>query len=379
MRVLHLISSGGMYGAEAMLLNLASAQTRFGCKPIIGVFENTHVPHIELAKAANERGLEVEIIPCRGRLDLKTMHTIRGFIRSNGVCLVHGHGYKSNLYGFLSARQLGVPFVATCHLWTGASRIVRLYEYLDSLILRRAQRVIAVSDAIGDSLRKARIQREKISVIYNGTDLQERQNCQPTLREELGAGGRVIVGTVGRLETQKGFEYFIKAAKEVLAEFPEVLFIIAGEGSLRSRLERMIREMGLASKILLLGKRTDMAGVYASLDMFVLASIDEGMPMTVLEALAARRPVVATNVGALEKLIIPERTGMLVEPRDVLGLRDAMLRCLRNPSFARDLGRNGEEHVRTSFSSDGMARSYLNVYRQVLAQGELNVFSAQAS
>ena len=379
MNILHLISSGGMYGAEVMLLNLASAQKRFGCNPFIGVFENTHVPHLELAKAASARGLAVEVIPCRGRLDLKTMHTIRRSIRANDVCLVHGHGYKSDLYGFLGAKPLGVPFVATCHLWTGASLTIRLYEYLDSLILRRAQRVMAVSDAIADCLHKARVQRDKISVIYNGTDPPTTHDCQPTLRQELAVGDRVIVGTVGRLETQKGLEYFIMAAKEVLSEFPEALFVVAGEGSLRSKLERMISDLGLVSNVLLLGRRTDMAGVYASLDLFVLASIDEGMPMTILEALAARRPVVATKVGAVEKLIIPERTGVLIEPGDVPGLREAMLRCLKDPPFARDLGKNGEEYIRTSFSSDVMARSYVDVYRQVLVHHKLGAVSSQAS
>jgi glycosyltransferase involved in cell wall biosynthesis len=378
MKVLHLISSGGIYGAEVMLLNLASAQKRLGCKPVIGVFENKHTPHVELARVANEQGLTVEVIPCRGRLDLKTIHILRRSIRNSGVSLVHGHGYKSNLDGFFSSKPLGVPFVATCHLWTGASLTIRLYEYLDSLILRKATRVVAVSDAIADCLHKAGIQRDKISVIYNGTDLPARTKCQPTVRQELRVGDRVIVGTVGRLETQKGIEYFIAAAKEVLSEFPQVLFVVVGEGSLRSKFQRMIIDLRLSSNLLLLGRRNDMAGVYASLDLFVLASIDEGMPMTILEALAAGRPVVATKVGAVDKLIIPERTGMLTEPRDVAGLRDAMLRCLRDPSFALDLGRNGEEYVRTSFSSDGMARSYLDVYRQVLVQRELSVVSSHA-
>jgi glycosyltransferase involved in cell wall biosynthesis len=373
MKILHLISSGGMYGAEVMLLNLASAQKRLGCEPVIGVFENTHQPHMELAKAASDRGLAVEVLPCRGKFDRKTIGSIRRSIRASSACLVHGHGYKSDLYGFLSAKPMGVRFVATCHLWTRASRSIRFYEYLDSLILRRADRVVGVSDGIAECLRKSGIPQQKISVIYNGTDLPATIDCQPTLRQEIGAGNKLIVGTVGRLEEQKGLEYFIAAAKEVLTQFPGVLFVVAGEGSWRSRLEHMISDLGLTSSVLLLGRRTDMAGVYASLDLFVLASIDEGMPMTILEALATRRTVVATSVGAVEKLIIPERTGMLVEPRNVPALRDAMLRCLRDPSSAQELGHNGEEHVRNSFSSDAMAGSYIALYRRVLSELETNV------
>jgi glycosyltransferase involved in cell wall biosynthesis len=263
-----------------------------------------------------------------------------------------------------------VPIVATCHLWTEASLTIRFYEYLDSLVLRRTERVVGVSDAIADRLCKTGVPRNNVSAIYNGTDLRAKEDCEPTLRQELAAGERIIIGTVGRLEEQKGIDYFISAAKEVLAEFPDVLFVVVGDGSLRSRFEHMISDLGLARSVRLLGRRTDMAGVYASLDLFVLASINEGMPMAILEALAASKPVVATRVGAVEKLIIPERTGMLIEPRDIAGLRDAMLRCLRHPSLARDLARNGEQHVRSSFSSDGMARDYANVYRQVLDQHE---------
>ena len=265
-----------------MLLNLASAQKDLGCEPIVGVIRNEHLPHIEVAEEARKRGLQVEIFNCSGRFDRKPLAAIRDFLRAANVSLAHGHGYKSDFYGYFSTKPLGLPFIATCHLWTGASPTIRLYEYLDSLILRRTERVVGVSDAIAHRLRDSGIPRSKISVIYNGTDLPETRNFQSTLRQELGVGDRVIVGTVGRLEEQKGLEYFIMAAKEVLAEFPEVIFVVAGEGTLRHRLERMISALGLASSVLLLGRRTDMAGVYASIDLFVLASIDEGMIMMIL-------------------------------------------------------------------------------------------------
>lgn len=366
MRVLHLISSGGMYGAEVMLLNLASAQKRLGCEPILGVFRNEHSPHIEVAEQARTRGLQVEIINCSGRFDYKPLGTIRKVLRKEDISLVHGHGYKSNLYGYFAANALGLPFVATCHLWTGASPGIRFYEFLDSLILRRAHKVIGVSEAISNTLRKSGLSPEKVSTIHNGTDFSSCGDASPTLRRELGIGERILVGSVGRLEEQKGFEYFLRAAREVLSEFPKTQFVVVGEGSLRSRLEALTHELGLGTNVLLVGQRNDMPGVYASFDLFVLASIDEGMPMTILEALALGKPVIATAVGAVEKLVIPEKTGLLAQPRDVPALRDAMLRCLKNPTFARELGRKGEAHVRKSFSAEGMAGNYLEIYRQIL-------------
>jgi glycosyltransferase involved in cell wall biosynthesis len=355
-----------------MLLNLASAQKRLGCDPIIGVFRNALHPHLEIADEADRRKLQVAIFECNGRFDRKLLRRIREFVRDRDISLVHGHGYKPDIYGYLSARAVGIPFVATCHLWTGATLPIRFYEFLDSFILRRAQAAVGVSDAITQIVERSGVPRANISTIYNGTDFSRFRAAAPTLRAELGIGDRVLIGTVARLEEQKGLEYFIRASREVLSELPDALFVVVGDGSLRSRLDGLIRRLGLKSKVLLLGQRNDMPGVYASLDLFVLASIDEGMPMTILEALAVCRPVVATQVGAVDKLVIQERTGLLVEPRDVPALRNAMLRCLKNPSFALELGRNGEEHVRNSFSAEGMAGNYLQIYEQALRGQETN-------
>ena len=370
MKVLHLISSGGMYGAEVMLLNLACAQKRLACEPVIGVIRNKHMPHVEVAGEASSRGLQVEIFNCSGRFDRKPLGTIRNFLRREDISLVHGHGYKSNFYGYFSANTLGLPFVATCHLWTAASPAIRFYEFLDSLILRRAHRVVGVSDTVSNTLCKSGVPPEKVSTIHNGTDFSLFADAFPTLRRELGTGERILVGSVGRLEEGKGFEYFLRAACEVLSEFPKALFLVVGEGSVRSRLEGLIQELGIGRSVLLVGQRNDMPGVYASLDLFVLASLNEGMPMTILEALAARKPVIATAVGAVEKLVISEQTGLLVPPRDVPALRDAILRCLRSQGFAETLGKNGQKHVQAFFSANDMARKYVELYERILAQQE---------
>lgn len=373
MRILHLISSAGMYGAEAVVLNLTAAQKDLGHEPVIGVFHNRHRPHLELAVEAKKRGLPVEIFACNGRFDRAAVRAIRNFMAANSIEVVHTHGYKSDLYGCFAAKRLGTAFVATCHLWTGATRSLRFYEFLDSVVLRSAHKVVGVSDAITEALSQSGIPKAKLTTVYNGTNLLRPNPGSPSLRQELGIGDRLLVGTVGRLETQKGIEYFVRAAREVLSEFPEAQFVIIGEGSLRSLLRDLICDLNLDSYVHLLGERTDMPDVYASLDLFVLASIDEGMPMTILEALAGSRPVVATRVGAVGKLVVPEVTGLLVEPRDVSALRDAILRCLRDPPFRRRLGANGEQHVRGSFSAQSMARNYMEIYTQALRERESHV------
>lgn len=370
MKILHLISSAGMYGAEAVVLSLTAAQKEMGHEPVIGVFHNRHQPHLEIAREARKRDLAVEIFACNGRFDWAAVRAIRSFVAARSVEVVHTHGYKSDIYGRFAVKGLSAAFVATCHLWTRGTRSVRFYEFLDSFVLRSARRVVGVSDVITESLARSGIPKSKLATISNGTDLLRFQAATPSLREEMGIGQGLLIGTVGRLETQKGMEYFIRAAREVIAVFPDTQFVVVGEGSLRSQLTELIRDLKLDSHVRLLGERTDIPGVYASLDLFALASIAEGMPMVILEALASGRPVVATRVGAVEKLVLPEVTGLLVEPGDVTGLREAMLRCLGNPAFARQLAANGAQHVRRSFSAEAMARNYSEIYRQALCAEE---------
>jgi len=366
MKILHLISSAGMYGAETVVANLTAAQKALGSEPVIGVFRNHHRPNSVLVERARKRGLRVEVFDCHGRLDRACVRAIRSFVTAQGIELVHSHGYKSDFYAYLAAKGTGAAFVATCHLWTRSTRSVRFYEFIDSLVLRRARRVIGVSDAITAALHESGISKSRLRTINNGTDLIRFQCAPSTLREELRIGNRLMIGTVARLERQKGIEYLVRAAQGVISKFPDSLFVVVGEGSLRSELGELIRELGLDSHVRLLGERNDMPGVYSSLDLFVLPSVDEGMPMTILEALAASRPVVATRVGAVEKLIVDGETGLLVDPRDVQALGGAILRSLKDPALARRLGSNGQRHVQASFSAEAMARNYLEIYSQAL-------------
>lgn len=366
MKILHLISSGGMYGAENVVAALALELERAGHSVSVGVFENTHQPDSGVADEFARRGVRVARIPCKGRFDWRSVSYIRQLIKSGGFEVVHTHGYKSDIYGFLAARPLHVPLVATCHLWTRQSVSLRIYELIDALVLRHAQKAVGVSEAITKTLSRSGVPGHKLSTIYNGTDFPCPGDVVETLKGELGASDRLLIGSVGRLEAQKGFEYLIRAAKLILSEVPSALFVIVGEGSQRTRLSGLIHEMGLESHVLLVGQRNDMPRIYASLDVFVLASIDEGMPMAILEALAASCPVVATRVGAVEKLVLAEKTGLLVEPQDTSAIYSAVLRCLQERSFARELGREGMEHVRKNFSIEAMTVRYLKIYGEVV-------------
>lgn len=368
MRILQLISSGGHYGAESMLLNLSKSLDRMGCENIVGAFLNLHNPNTEFANIAESQGVHTERIACRGRFDWDAVRQIRNLVRSERIDLVHTHGYKSDLYAYAALRSLPIPRVATCHLWTRKTAAVRLYEALDRAILPRFDRVVGVSEAISCLIRGAGVAPEKVQTIDNGIDIAPFRGASPTLTDLRARGGRVI-GAIGRLESQKGFEYFLQAARRILSEFPDTNFVIVGAGPEREKLEALARDLGVARQVVFTGQRKDMPGVYASMDLFVLSSTDEGMPIVVLEAMAASRPIVATSVGAVPKLVVSGKTGLLVEPRDPAALSKAAIQLLKDPALARKLGETAHRVVALNNSADAMARKYLELYQRLASNG----------
>jgi len=366
MKVLHLISSEGFYGAENVVAALARDLRQSGHSACIGVFENAHVARNSVAGQFESRGLRVVRIPCRRRFDLSAVRRIRKIIADEEIALVHSHGYKSDIYAWLAARRLRLPIMATSHLWTRQTAAIRFYEFLDGLVLRRFDAVAAVSQRIAGELRQAGIAGEKISVIDNGIDLSPFDSAAPVLKSELQAGGRLLIGTVGRLTGQKGMEYFLGAAQKLLKEFSDLMFAIVGDGPDRQKLEQMARELQIEKSIHFTGARRDMPAVYASLDVFVLASVAEGMPMALLEAMASGCPVVATAVGAIPQIVVLGGTGMLVRPKDACELANAVASLLRHHDLCERVARNGQIAVRRQFSSHVMTQKYCKLYAQLL-------------
>lgn len=373
MKVLHLISSEGFYGAENVVAALAHDLQQSGHAACIGVFENAHVAPNSVADQFASRGLQIIRIPCRRRFDLAAVRRIREIIATEEIDLIHSHGYKSDIYAWLAARRLQLPIMATSHLWTQQTLAIRFYEFLDGLVLRRFQAVAAVSQRIAGALRQAGIAEQKISVIDNGIDLSPFDSAAPVLKSELQAGDRRLIGTVGRLTGQKGMEYFLAAAQKLLREFPDLMFAIVGDGPDRQKLERMARELQIEKSVHFTGARSDMASVYASLDVFVLASIAEGMPMALLEAMASGRPVVATAVGAVPQIVAFGTTGMLVRPKDPAELANAIASLLRHADLSERVARNGQTAVRKQFSSQVMTEKYCRLYAHLLERKNTGV------
>jgi glycosyltransferase involved in cell wall biosynthesis len=369
MRVLHLISSSGYFGADNMLIQLAKGLKGSAVSPVVGVFRNVHNPHVEIAEVARSYDIPVEVFPCGGKVDLETIFKIRRFLSRQGIDIIHAHGYKSNLYALGSAFGTRVGRIATCHNWLGDDVKMKSYARLDKFFLKRFDRVVAVSDTIREELVSADIPSRKLVTIYNGIDLKRFQ-CQEDAkgtRKALGIrDGFKVVGTVGRLSEEKGHTHLLRAARDPVLEGQNLVFLIVGDGPLRARLEEEAGGKGKGPHdIVFTGTRTDVDRLYGLMDMFVLPSLTEGLPMALLEAIASKRPVVATRVGGVPKVIEDGSSGRLVAPGDAKALARAIQGILADPEGARSMAENAYETVRETFSADTMAQRYLDVYEEM--------------
>lgn len=366
MKVLHLISSGGMYGAEAVILNLSRGLREQGHTSEIGLFLNGNNPNLQLEAAALRDGTPTYRIICRGQLDRTVPAQIRALVASTGASLIHAHGYKADLYAAMAMRGRQTPVLSTCHTWYDNTLAVRLYGALDRLALRLFPAVVAVSDEVRARLLRAGVRPERVHLIGNGIDIRLFAATPAPPREA--AEGPLTVGLVGRLAPEKGVDLFLRAIAGIRSELSLVRFIVVGDGPERATLEQLRDKLDLNGLVTLSGRSDQMPAIYASLDVMVSASRQEGMPMALLEGMASARPIIATTVGEVPALIRDQETGLLVEPGDSTQLGRAILSLLTSSADRHRLGVNARAFVEEHFSAAKMTAAYLSLYRRVLGE-----------
>jgi glycosyltransferase involved in cell wall biosynthesis len=378
MKVLHLISSGGMYGAEAVVGTLARDMQRMGEGSIVGMFDNAHRPKNDAADRMEESGVKVIRIPCGGRVDPRTVRAIHKILISDDISLLHCHGYKADIYGYLATRKLRLPKVATRHsqIAKHCGLAVRAYEFLDLRFLRHFDAVIAVSESIAEETRQIGIAPQKIFTIPNGINPLPFGPVAP--KKKSSTRSKIRIGTVGRLIDRKGIDYFLQAARLIHIEFPQAHFVIVGDGPYRGTLERLARDLGIERNVSFDGTRTDMPNVYNSFDIFVLPSLEEGLPLTVLEALASQCPVVATAVGAIPEVIVTGQTGILIRPGEIDELAGAIRSLLVDSELRWRLGENGLALIHEHYSCKIMSESYLKIYNGLITWNQRTRNSASS-
>ena len=284
--------------------------------------------------------------------------------------IVHNHMYRAEVVGTRAALLLGEKgcrrpaIISTVH-----SSRVRCSE--DRQTLRRLtplmDRLIVVSKAIDHKIREEGRAVAPISLIYNGVDLQRYNHQQPccTLHEDyLIPADAQIVGVVARLEAEKGHRTLLEAWPLVLAEVPSARLLIIGEGSERDSLEAQVVSLGIEDRVVFTGRREDVPAVTAALDVAVLPSYREAQGLSVLEAMALGRPVIASRVGGIPEMIEDGVSGLLVEPHDCDALAAGIVRLLTDHPLADMIAHRGHELVHDRFCIELMVHSISDLYDQ---------------
>jgi len=284
------------------------------------------------------------------------MRMMRRQLQADPPDLIHIQSRNAAAHGMWLARQLNRPFVLTVHDY------LQPFERL-TIDHRWCQRIIAVSDSVkADLCQRTGLSAESISVIHSGVDTDECPSFQV-----LDSNRVPVIGTAGPLEAVKGFPFFLGAAARVLAAGRDVEFVIAGAGPEESNLRRLAHELKIETRVTFVPNLLEFDDALAAMDIFCLPSLQQGIGTIMLQSMALGRPVIATRVGGVHRVVLDNETGLLVPPSSSEALAGRMLELLDNPVYARQIGDAARAEVIREFSVEQMVSQTVALYRDVLS------------
>jgi L-malate glycosyltransferase len=361
-QVLHSLDVGGAEVLASRLARRLGMQHRFvfACLDDLGA----------LGEGLRQEGFPVCVLGRRPGVDWRCVARLASFMRRERVDLLHAHQTTPFAY-CLMARLLypRPPLLFTEHGRHFPDRPHRKRMIANQVLLQKRDRVVGVGQAVRRALiANEGIPAERVSVIYNGIDLAPFAELDDgeAVRRELGLRPDALVLLyVARLDPIKDHATALRTFERVLPEIPDARLVLVGEGAQRAEIEQWIGERNLAGHVLLLGLRHDVARLLGAADLLLLTSLSEGIPLAILEAMAAGVPVVSTRVGGVEEVVENGRTGLLAPARDDTALAQHILRLANDRGFREPLTRAARERVRECFSEDMMTRSYSELYSSV--------------
>lgn len=365
-KIVYFVDSAMFGGSEQALLHLLTRLDRNRWQPVLFHHADKQLePFLEEMHKLNVRTRSVPRLQGVGAI--RNFPQFVQFIRQERPMIFHAQlsWLLSCKFGLLAAAVARVPRVcAVLQQFLLPPWKTNIY-WQQRIVAANVNQYIAVSKSVACQLsRSFHVPSHKIKVIYNAIPLAEFD--APALpsaeMETMEANKQPIVLTVARLDAQKGHEFLLNA----IADIPDANFLLAGNGVEQGRLEAMARDLGISERVSFLGFRTDIPALLASCSLFVLPSLYEGFSLSVLEAMASGKPVVATAVGGTPEAVVDGVTGYLVPPGNADSLARAIRELLSDPALAHKMGLAGRERVQASFSVDTMAACYGQTYEDLL-------------
>jgi glycosyltransferase involved in cell wall biosynthesis len=308
----------------------------------------------------------------RGRFDPRILTDLVSLVRRRNARVLHVHGYAAADFGRVAARMSGAKLVLHEHF---ADPRMPAYQALaDRLLAPLTDRAIAVSHSTRDFLvSKRAVPAERVRLIWNGAPLGEfapaGRDRALAARRELGLPEEaLVIGTIGRLNAQKGHTHLLDALALLRTRLPDLWTLIVGDGDLMDSLKEQATRLGLGDRVVFAGHRSDVPDLLAALDVFCISSLYEGTPLALFEAMAAGRPIVSTAVDGCREVLEDGVSGLLVPPADAEALAGALERVVRNAELRGALGRRALEESRR-YDVQACVEQMQTLYDQVLAEG----------
>lgn len=357
-------------GAELHAVSLAAALRKRGFETaILTIFEEG-----SLAETARSQGVPLFCLYEKGPWGLGTPIRIFQWLRGRRIDILHVYLFGFHFFASLPARILRVPVILSSRRelaeWQRKRHLI--IENLGNLFV---DGITACSHAVKQrTIERERIDPLKIRVIHNGVDLSRfcSRGRGGEIRREFGIPEDApLVGTVGNFAAEKGYSYFLKAAGRVAERFPQARFMVVGSGRYETQVRAEARAMPVREKVIFTGSRSDIPDLLDAMDLFALASVSEGFPNVLLEAMAMAKPVVATTVGGIPELIDSGRDGLLVPVRDSGALAEAVVELLRDRRRAWEMGQQAFQKIQSRFYLERMIDDYCRYYWQWLEKKKL--------
>lgn len=303
------------------------------------------------------------------------IYKIIKYIRSNKIDIVHTHSFVPYFFGTIAAKICGIPVINHVHTeeyrrQTYAERllkgnVVSSHPFLNKFLMQFTYRTITTAQSTQEELSKLVHNMDKVKLIYNGINIPERYFSQieiENIKRKYNLNATYYICTIGRLTMQKNQSLFLRAAPHILQEFPDVQFIIVGDGPLNTNLKMLVKELKLDNSVIFTGALLDIYPILAIADIFVLSSVWEQFPVTILEAMSMRKPVVAPRIAGIPEAVLDGESGILFEPNNIDQLANAILALLKNKKQATIMGMRGYQIIGERFINEKQVRKIEDIY-----------------
>jgi len=324
--------------------------------------------------------VEVKSVDMRSRFNPGVILRLANLMKRENVDIVHSQGARADFFARIAAKLAGVPIVvSTVPMPVEGFDVSPIRKLTYTVFNRFSERFVDRFIVVSDSLEKIMIEKhgigpQRVVKIYNGIEKDEYCIADEEIayrrskfRKESGLGEDVpVVGAIGRLVWQKGFEYLIEAIPDLLKEFKKARFLIVGEGPLKDGLNVKSKMLKIEDKIIFTGFRSDIKEILASIDILVMPSLLEGLPIVLLEAMAMMKPIVATDIDGIKEVLDNGKTGLLIPPKNPRALTYAIVNLLLHRDKAYQMGIDARKVVEERFEVDIMVQKVEKVYEELL-------------